>query len=95
MSVALIFRAHTVDSNSMAAGSTRIMRRKEFLDGTLRALAQETNRSIEVVADLYDDEVAHLEADSRVKKFIEVIASSEAAFVAYARLEVEGASRAS
>ncbi len=49
-------------------------RRKELRDGTLRALAQETNRSIEVIADLYDDEVAILEANSRVKKFIEVIA---------------------
>lgn len=47
----------------------------ERRDGALRALAQETNRPIEFIADLYDDEVAHLQASSRVKKFIEVIAS--------------------
>jgi hypothetical protein len=49
-------------------------RPNERREGTLRALAQETHRSIEFIADLYDDEVARLEASSRVKKFIEVIA---------------------
>lgn len=63
-------------ANSMAPSSPRmIVRRTELRDGTLRALAQETNRSIEVVADLYDGEVANLEANSRVKRFIDVIAT--------------------
>jgi hypothetical protein len=50
-------------------------RRAELRDGSLRVLAQKTNSSLEVIAKLYDEEVAHLEANSRVKKFIGVIAS--------------------
>ena len=43
-------------------------------DGTLRALAVQTNRPIELVEDLYDQELANLQATSSVKRFIEVIA---------------------
>jgi hypothetical protein len=51
------------------------MSRREVLrDGIVRALAQKTHSSIEVVAHLYDAELAYLEANSHVKKFIEVIA---------------------
>jgi hypothetical protein len=51
-----------------------VNKRKELRHSTLPALAEETNRSIQVVAALYDDELANLEATSRVKKFIEIIA---------------------
>jgi len=43
-------------------------------DGTLRALAMQTNCAIELVEDLYDQELAKLQATSSVKRFIEVIA---------------------
>jgi hypothetical protein len=43
-------------------------------DGTLRALAVQTNCPIELVEDLYDQELANLQATSSVKRFIEVIA---------------------
>lgn len=43
-------------------------------DGTLRALAMQTNCPIELVEDLYDQELAKLQATSSVKRFIEVIA---------------------
>jgi hypothetical protein len=48
--------------------------RKELRDGRLRALAQKTDSPIELVAHLYDAELAHLEASSHVKRFIEIIA---------------------
>jgi hypothetical protein len=49
-------------------------RREELRDGMIPAPAQRTPSSIEVVAHLYDAELAYLEANSHVKKFIEVIA---------------------
>jgi hypothetical protein len=43
-------------------------------DGTLRALARQTDTPIQAVSDLYEEEVARLTATSRVKRFISVIA---------------------
>jgi hypothetical protein len=43
-------------------------------DGALLALAKKTQRSIQLVTALYDEEVAKLEANSRVTKYIRVIA---------------------
>jgi hypothetical protein len=43
-------------------------------DGSLRALAVQTNCPIGLVEDLYDQELANLQATSSVKRFIEVIA---------------------
>jgi hypothetical protein len=47
---------------------------RQLRDGTLRALAVQTNRPIELVEDLYDQELTNLQATSSVKRFIEVIA---------------------
>jgi len=47
---------------------------RHLRDGALRALAVQTNTSIELVEDLYHQEVVNLQATSSVKKFIEVIA---------------------
>ena len=43
-------------------------------DGALLALAKKTQSSIQLVTALYDEEVAKLEANSQVKKYIGVIA---------------------
>jgi len=47
---------------------------RHFRYGALRALAVQTNTPIELVEDLYHQEVVNLQATSSVKKFIEVIA---------------------
>ena len=44
-------------------------------EGTIAALAQETATDPAVVQSLYEEEVAALEAESRVKNFIGVIAA--------------------
>ena len=43
-------------------------------DGALRALAVQTNTPIELIEDLYHQEVKNLQATSSVKKFIDLIA---------------------
>ena len=52
----------------------RIGMSRQLRDGALRALAVETNTPIELVEDLYHQEVVNLQATSSVKKFIELIA---------------------
>lgn len=47
---------------------------RQSRDGTVRALAAQTNSPIEIVEHLYDQEMATLQATASVKKFIEVIA---------------------
>jgi hypothetical protein len=54
---------------------TEMSRWKDFRVVRLRALAEKTNSPMELVTDLYDGEVADLEANSHVKKFIHVIAA--------------------
>jgi Protein of unknown function (DUF3562) len=44
-------------------------------DGSLRALARETNIPLETIAVLYDEEVARLTSSARVNRFIPVIAA--------------------
>jgi hypothetical protein len=44
-------------------------------DGSLRALARETNTPIETITVLYDEEVARLTSTARVNRFIPVIAA--------------------
>ena len=48
------------------------------LDGTLRALARETNTPIEAVSVLYEEERAKLAATASVKRFISIIAGRRA-----------------
>jgi tRNA U54 and U55 pseudouridine synthase Pus10 len=47
---------------------------KEFYQATMDALARKTHAPVEVVRRLYDEELAELQSNSKVKNFIEVIA---------------------
>jgi Protein of unknown function (DUF3562) len=50
------------------------MRNEEFDEPSVDALARKTHAPVEVVRRLYDEELAELQSNSKVKSFIEVIA---------------------
>jgi len=47
---------------------------REFDQATIDALAKKTHAPVEVVRRLYNEELAELQSNSKVKAFIEVIA---------------------
>ena len=53
----------------------RVMRKAGSSDATLRALATQTQTDLDVVRDLYDQEIADLQSTASIKSFIPVIAS--------------------